>query len=99
MSKSENYLNMYSSRPSFVCRGNINILHVKADSLQLCQVLSGAHNEIVRSTYWDSKRGILFSGGEDAKLGLWNSNSSMAATSPLTAVTSSRHSSPLQIKV
>ncbi|KAG0236537.1 WD40-repeat-containing domain protein [Mortierella sp. GBAus27b] len=78
--------------------GNINILHVKADSLQLCQVLSGGHNEIVRSTYWDSKRGILFSGGEDAKLGLWDSNSPMAAISPLSAVTSSRHSSPLQIK-
>ncbi|KAF9107655.1 WD repeat-containing protein 89 [Mortierella sp. AM989] len=75
--------------------GNINILHVKADSLQLCQVLSGGHSEIVRSTCWDSKRGILFSGGEDAKLGLWTSD---AVSSPLAASASARHSSPLQLK-
>ncbi|KAK3805898.1 MAG: WD40-repeat-containing domain protein [Benniella sp.] len=79
--------------------GNINILHVKADSLQLCQVLNGGHSEIVRSTYWDSKRGILFSGGEDAKLGLWNTDPTTVATSPLAAIASSRLSSPLQIRV
>ncbi|KAG0050815.1 WD40-repeat-containing domain protein [Linnemannia elongata] len=78
--------------------GNINILHVKADSLQLCQVLSGGHSEIVRSTFWDSKRGILYSGGEDAKLGLWNSDPITTVTSPLAASASSRHSSPLQLK-
>ncbi|KAF8936583.1 WD repeat-containing protein 89 [Dissophora ornata] len=77
--------------------GNINILHVKANSLQLCQVLSGGHSEIVRSTCWDSKRGILFSGGEDARLGLWTSNPS-TASSPLAASASSRHGSPLQFK-
>ncbi|KAG0367004.1 WD40-repeat-containing domain protein [Gamsiella multidivaricata] len=78
--------------------GNINILHVQTDSLQLCQVLNGGHSEIVRSTYWDSKRGILFSGGEDAKLGLWTSASAIAMSSPLAASASSRHSSPLQLK-
>ncbi|KAG0002084.1 WD repeat-containing protein 89 [Entomortierella chlamydospora] len=75
--------------------GNINILHVMANSLQLCQVMRGGHSEIVRSTCWDSKRGILFSGGEDAKLGLWTSD---AVSSPLAASASSRHSSPLQLK-
>ncbi|KAF9927543.1 WD repeat-containing protein 89 [Linnemannia zychae] len=78
--------------------GNINILHVKADSLQLCQVLGRGHSEIVRSTFWDQKRGILYSGGEDAKLGLWNSDPITTATSPLAATASSRHSSPLQLK-
>ncbi|KAG0307623.1 WD repeat-containing protein 89 [Dissophora globulifera] len=77
--------------------GNINILHVKADSLQLCQVLGGVHSEIVRSTYWDAKRGILYSGGEDARLGLWTSSpATSAASSPLGS--SSRHGAPLHVK-
>ncbi|KAF9955531.1 WD repeat-containing protein 89 [Mortierella alpina] len=78
--------------------GNINILHVNSDSLQLCQVLNGGHSEIVRSTCWDPKRGILFSGGEDAKLGLWTSDAVATVASPLAASASSRHSSPLQHK-
>ncbi|KAF9436441.1 WD repeat-containing protein 89 [Entomortierella beljakovae] len=75
--------------------GNINILHVMADTLQLCQVLNGGHSEIVRSTHWDPKRGILFSGGEDSRLGLWTSDSQ---SSPVAASTPSRHSSPLHSK-
>ncbi|GJJ74582.1 hypothetical protein EMPS_06940 [Entomortierella parvispora] len=78
--------------------GNINILHVNATSLQLCQVLSGGHSEIVRSTCWDSRRGILYSGGEDAKLGLWTANA-LQETIPLqVASASSRHGSPLQAR-
>ncbi|ORZ11045.1 hypothetical protein BCR41DRAFT_357405 [Lobosporangium transversale] len=61
----------------------------EADSLQLCQVLQGGHSEIVRSTCWDPKRGILFSGGEDAKLGLWTSTASTTTPSPLVASASS----------
>ncbi|KAF9187254.1 WD repeat-containing protein 89 [Haplosporangium sp. Z 767] len=75
--------------------GNINILHVKADSLQLCQVMNGGHSEIVRSTYWDMKRGILYSGGEDAKLNLWTTEeAAKTIPSPLGSNASSRHSSP-----
>lgn len=80
-------------------RGQINILHVTANTLQLCQVLQGGHSEIVRSTYWDSKRGILYSGGEDAKLGLWTSDAPATIASIQSAGSSSRHSSPLQLKV
>ncbi|KAG0356272.1 WD repeat-containing protein 89 [Podila minutissima] len=78
--------------------GQINILHVTANTLQLCQVLQGGHSEIVRSTHWDSKRGILYSGGEDAKLGLWTSDAPATIASIQSAGSSSRHSSPLQHK-
>ncbi|KAF9213622.1 WD repeat-containing protein 89 [Podila verticillata] len=78
--------------------GQINILHVTANTLQLCQVLQGGHSEIVRSAYWDSKRGILYSGGEDAKLGLWTSDAPPTTASIQSAGSSSRHSSPLQLK-
>ncbi|KAF9316587.1 WD repeat-containing protein 89 [Podila horticola] len=78
--------------------GQINILHVTADTLQLCQMLQGGHSEIVRSAHWDSKRGILYSGGEDAKLGLWTSDAPVTIASIQSAGSSSRHSSPLQHK-
>ncbi|KAF9382686.1 WD repeat-containing protein 89 [Podila verticillata] len=78
--------------------GQINILHVTANTLQLCQVLQGGHSEIVRSAHWDSKRGILYSGGEDAKLGLWTSDAPPTIASIQSAGSSSRHSSPLQLK-
>ncbi|KAF9577026.1 WD repeat-containing protein 89, partial [Lunasporangiospora selenospora] len=77
--------------------GNINILHVKVDSLQLCQVLSGGHNEIVRSTFWDAKRGVLYSGGEDARLCLWT-NDLQSTLQPMPHAGSLRQGSPSQVK-
>ncbi|KAG0224413.1 WD repeat-containing protein 89 [Actinomortierella wolfii] len=75
--------------------GNINILHVNSDSLQLCQVLQGCHTEIVRGIAWHPQRGIMYSGGEDARLGLWTTADAQGPFSH-TSPTGARHSSPLQ---
>ncbi|CAJ0881143.1 8826_t:CDS:10 [Entrophospora sp. SA101] len=52
--------------------GDISILNVNLNELQLCQKLNGGHDEIVRSVYWDPRTNIFISGGEDSKLCLWN---------------------------
>ncbi|KAF9167676.1 WD repeat-containing protein 89 [Actinomortierella ambigua] len=77
------------------CQGNINILHVNSNSLQLCQVLQGCHSEIVRGIAWEPQRGIMYSGGEDARLGLWTTED-VQGSFPVTSPTGARHSSPLQ---
>ncbi|KAF9420817.1 WD repeat-containing protein 89 [Podila epigama] len=78
--------------------GQISILHVTVNSLQLCQVLQGAHSEIVRSTSWNPKRGILYSGGEDAKLGLWTADAPASHSTIPSYGSSSKHVSPLLLK-
>ncbi|KAK9765567.1 hypothetical protein K7432_005988 [Basidiobolus ranarum] len=61
--------------------GDMGIFHVNADSLQLCDILSGGHTDIVRSVYWDVPSGILLSGGEDAKLCYWDANNTNTVSS------------------
>jgi hypothetical protein len=35
------------------CSGDISMIHVNANELQLCQTFNGAHSEIVRSICWN----------------------------------------------
>ncbi|CAG8756761.1 8591_t:CDS:2 [Dentiscutata erythropus] len=51
--------------------GNISILHVAINELQLCQTLNDGHSEIVRSVIWNPQVNTLLSGGEDSKLCMW----------------------------
>ncbi|ORX95735.1 WD40 repeat-like protein [Basidiobolus meristosporus CBS 931.73] len=61
--------------------GDMGIFHVNSDSLQLCDVLSGGHTDIVRSVYWDITSGTMISGGEDAKLCYWDPSGNNAMNS------------------
>ncbi|RIA89208.1 WD40-repeat-containing domain protein [Glomus cerebriforme] len=51
--------------------GNISMIHVNANELQLCQTFNGGHSEIVRSICWNPQTNIFLTGGEDSKLCLW----------------------------
>ncbi|CAG8546006.1 2318_t:CDS:2 [Diversispora eburnea] len=51
--------------------GEVNVLHVDVNNLQLCQTLCGGHSEIVRSVFWNPQTNLFLTGGEDAKLCLW----------------------------
>ncbi|CAB4444774.1 unnamed protein product [Rhizophagus irregularis] len=51
--------------------GDISMIHVNANELQLCQTFNGAHSEIVRSICWNPQTNIFLTGGEDSKLCLW----------------------------
>ena len=38
------------------------------------RVMKGGHTEVVRSIEWDDKLNAVVSGGEDAKVSVWNAN-------------------------
>ncbi|CAG8627141.1 7912_t:CDS:2, partial [Ambispora leptoticha] len=52
--------------------GDINIIHVSVNQLEICQILRGGHTEIVRGVFWDPQANIILSGGEDSKLSYWS---------------------------
>ncbi|KAJ1972086.1 hypothetical protein H4R34_005529, partial [Dimargaris verticillata] len=59
--------------------GQLQIFHVGINSIDLCQVLQGGHRELVRSVAWSPSQQALISGGEDARLCLWQDTPALVA--------------------
>ncbi|KAI9333258.1 WD40-repeat-containing domain protein [Obelidium mucronatum] len=51
--------------------GNLGVLNVSLDTMEVVHTLNGGHRDIVRGVYWDRSRGLFVSGGEDGVVSLW----------------------------
>ncbi|KAJ3133392.1 WD repeat-containing protein 89 [Physocladia obscura] len=47
--------------------GNMAVLNVGLDDMELVYTLNGGHRDIVRCAYWDMDKHFIMSGGEDGK--------------------------------
>jgi len=53
--------------------GDISLLHVNLDTIELAASLLGGHAATVRAVHWDfDNTGAIVSGAEDARLALWS---------------------------
>ncbi|CAG8463853.1 2631_t:CDS:2 [Ambispora gerdemannii] len=52
--------------------GDISIIHVSVNQLDICQNLRGGHTEVVRGVFWDPRANLMLSGGEDSNLSYWS---------------------------
>ncbi|TPX78171.1 hypothetical protein CcCBS67573_g00546 [Chytriomyces confervae] len=51
--------------------GNLGILNVSLDSMEVVFSLNGGHQDIVRGVHWNIAQRMLVSGGEDGVVSLW----------------------------
>ncbi|KAJ3391374.1 hypothetical protein HDU84_006119 [Entophlyctis sp. JEL0112] len=54
--------------------GNLVALNVGLEDMELVYTLHGGHTDIVRCVWWDMRRRVLASGGEDCSVGIWRND-------------------------
>ncbi|KAJ3025415.1 UNVERIFIED_CONTAM: WD repeat-containing protein 89 [Siphonaria sp. JEL0065] len=52
-------------------KGDLGVLNVALDSMEVVHTLNGGHRDIVRGVYWNRGAGVFVSGGEDGVVSLW----------------------------